>query len=232
MHIVSGVPTLPNSRLELAVAVEDLDALVAGIGDVDIALRVDTAIAFTPRNWPGPGAGRSPLRDELAVLVELGDAVVGADAVGDVDVAGLVPRHVGRTAEGRARECRTWRAAACAVRHLRRPPRARAPAPPPRPRHRGAGCRRATTPPATAAAAGRAGGRTPIASGLRPSTSADAAIGVELHHLAGALVDRPDVVLRIDAQADRGVEAVDVLAPLAHELAGLIEQEQARAALR
>ena len=41
MHIVSGVPTLPNSRLELAVAVEHLDALVAGVGDVDVALRVD-----------------------------------------------------------------------------------------------------------------------------------------------------------------------------------------------
>ena len=36
-------------------------------------------------------AGRAPVRDELAVLVELGDAVVGADAVGDVDVAGACP---------------------------------------------------------------------------------------------------------------------------------------------
>ena len=48
----------------------------------------------------------------------------------------------------------------------------------------------------------------------------DAALGVELHDLVGADVDRPDVVLRIDAQADRGVEAVDVLPELAHELAG------------
>ena len=62
-------------------------------------------------------------------------------------------------------------------------------------------------------------GRTGIVSGLRPSTSATRPVGVELHDLAGAGVDRPDVVLRIDAQADRGVEAVDVLAQLAHELA-------------
>ena len=41
----SGVPTLPNSRLERAVGVEHLDALVAGVGDVDVALR---------RRWRSP----------------------------------------------------------------------------------------------------------------------------------------------------------------------------------
>ena len=46
------------------------------------------------------------------------------------------------------------------------------------------------------------------------------------------MIDRPDVVLRIDAQADGGVEAVDVLPELAHELAVLIELEQPRTAVR
>ena len=55
---------------------------------------------------------------------------------------------------------------------------------------------------------------------------------IELHDLVGRDVDRPDVVLRIDAQADRRVEAVDVLAPFADELAVAIEQEQPRAAVR
>ena len=41
MHIASGVPMLRELRLEGAVAVEHLDALVAGVGDVDVALRVD-----------------------------------------------------------------------------------------------------------------------------------------------------------------------------------------------
>ena len=60
----------------------------------------------------------------------------------------------------------------------------------------------------------------------------DAAIGIELHHLIGGDIDRPDVVLRIDAQADRRVEAVDVLAPFADEVAAAIEEEQPRAAVR
>ena len=58
----------------------------------------------------------------------------------------------------------------------------------------------------------------------------DAPVGVELHDLVRADVDRPDVVLRIDAQAVGGVEPVDVLPELAHELAVLIELEQPRAA--
>ena len=60
----------------------------------------------------------------------------------------------------------------------------------------------------------------------------DAPLGIELHDLVGRRVDRPDVVLRIDAQADRRVEAVDVLPELAHELAVRIELEQPRSAAR
>ena len=84
-------------------------------------------------------AGRSPLREEAAVLVELGDAVVRADAVGDVDVAGAIPRDVGRTAEAgtrmpaprhrrdrrvrrRSRRDRRLRPASTGARQRRRPP--------------------------------------------------------------------------------------------------------------
>ena len=98
-------------------------------------------------------------------------------------------------------------------------PPARAAAPRPRRRRR----RR------SAAAAGCAG-RTRDRFRLAAEHERDAALGVELHHLVGAGVDGPDVVLRIDAQTDRGVEAVDVLPELAHELAGLVELEQPRAA--
>ena len=47
-------------------------------------------------------AGRSPLPDETAVLVELRDAIRVADAVRDVDVAGPIPRDIRRTVERRA----------------------------------------------------------------------------------------------------------------------------------
>ena len=131
-----------------------------------------------------------------------------------------IPRHVGRTAEASIPACLIRPRLAVAVR--RRPAR----------------CRRAGTRAPAAAAprhlpagAGRAGGGRPHADRFRlaPEHQRDAALGVELHDLVGALVDRPDVVLRIDAQAERGVEAVDVLAPLAHELAAGVELEQARA---
>src|SRR4030095_8700079 len=101
-------------RLELALAVEDLDALVAGIGDVDIA-RVRHGDRLHAGELALAGAGRSPVRDELAVLVELRDAVVGADAVGDIDVGGLVPRDVGRAAETRTGNTGAWRTAGLAA---------------------------------------------------------------------------------------------------------------------
>ena len=40
MHTVHGVPTLTILRLEVQVVVEHLDAVVAAVGDVDVALRV------------------------------------------------------------------------------------------------------------------------------------------------------------------------------------------------
>jgi hypothetical protein len=50
--------------------------------------------------------------------------------------------------------------------------------------------------------------------------------------LIRAFVNRPDVVLGIDTQADGGVEAVDILAELANELTRGVELEQSRPASR
>src|SRR4030095_2212727 len=96
-------------RFEIAVAVEHLDAFVAGVGHVDVTLRVDRQTLHA-RELPVLGAGRSPLADEPAVLVELRDAVGVADTVRNVDVAGAIPRDVGRAVErgaGATRPART-----------------------------------------------------------------------------------------------------------------------------
>ena len=175
MHIASGVPTSPNCDLEGAVGVEHLDALVAGVGHVDVALGVDgerlDAVELTRL-----GAGGAPVLDEAAVLVELGDAVVGADAVGDVDVAGRVPRHVGRTVEagtGRALAGLERPAPPAPHRLARAPGPAPAPARPPPAAGTWPG-RTAGPPPAAAAAARRsfrACVRAPARRGLRCRTS-------------------------------------------------------------
>ena len=59
MQIAGGVPTFGDLRLEVAVAVEHLDALVAGVGDVDVALRVDRD-AVQRVELPGLGAASGP----------------------------------------------------------------------------------------------------------------------------------------------------------------------------
>jgi hypothetical protein len=59
----------------------------------------------------------------------------------------------------------------------------------------------------------------------------DPAGGVELQDLVRRGVNGPDVVLRIDAQTDGGIEAVDILSELADELSGLVELEQSRPAV-
>src|SRR5207237_10738556 len=97
-------------RLVRPVGVEDLNALVARVGDVDVAARVDGE-ALHSGELTVLGSGRSPLLEELAVLVEFRDAVVRADPVCDVDVARAVPRDVGRTAERGARDAGARRAA-------------------------------------------------------------------------------------------------------------------------
>src|SRR5262249_9198792 len=145
--------------------------------------------------------GGSPLADEPAVLVELGDAIVVADAVGDVDVAGAIPRDVGRPVERRAGNSRAghspsaaagselprgWRRTSC---------------------RRTRGRRRIST--RARAAWGAATGFTTAAPRRRPHVDRfrlpsehqeDPPVGGELHYLAGRFVDGPDVVLRIDPQ--------------------------------
>ena len=71
-----------------------------------------------------------------------------------------------------------------------------------------------------------------IASGFRPSVMTTAAFGIELDHHVGPSVDDPDVVLGIDAHrcARRGSRRCP--ADLADVLAGPVELEQARAAVR
>ena len=106
-------------RFEVAVAVEYLDALVAGVEHVDVALRVH-GDRLRPVELSLLGAGRPPLPNEVAVAGELRDAVhVARHAIGNVDVAGLVPGDVRRAVERRARRARSgrsgWRAAAAAT---------------------------------------------------------------------------------------------------------------------
>src|SRR5258707_13598069 len=85
-------------RLEGAVTVEHLDALVAGVGNVDIALGIDRDRAGGGADLARFGALRAPRFDEHAVLVELRHALI-ADAVGHVDVSGGVEGDVGRATE-------------------------------------------------------------------------------------------------------------------------------------
>src|SRR5262249_34857996 len=90
-----GRTDVGDLRLRRAIAVEHLDPLVAGVGDVDVALRVERD-AVQHAELARLTAAVSPGLDEVAVLVELGDAsiTVGGDAVGDVDVTAAIPRDV------------------------------------------------------------------------------------------------------------------------------------------
>ena len=83
--------------LERAVVVEHLNALVAHIGDVDVALGID-GDRVRSIELAGFGTGRAPGLGEPPGLVELGDAGV-AVPVGDEDVAGSVPGHIGGLVE-------------------------------------------------------------------------------------------------------------------------------------
>ena len=74
--------------------------------------------------------------------------------------------------------------------------------------------------------------RHPHRLGLAAEDHLDPPVRVELDHLRRHLIDHPDVVLRIDADLLRLQEAVDALADLTDELAGAIELEQPRAAVR
>src|SRR6185369_16729305 len=161
-----------------------------------------------------------PVREEAAVLVELGDAVVRADAVGAVDVALAIPGDIGRTAERRP-GCAGARIAAAAA---------------------SAATFTTTSSGSTAtfiptsAFTSRRGGRLGRAHvdrfGLASEDERDPSGWIELDHLARGGVDRPHVVRGINAEADGGVEAVDILSELAHELSGAVEFKQPRSAVR
>ena len=82
---------------ELAVAVEHLDAPVAAVGDIDIALGVG-ADAVRRAELARLAAAVAPGLHPVAVLVDLGDARIDV-AVADIGVARRVPGHVGRLTE-------------------------------------------------------------------------------------------------------------------------------------
>src|SRR5216683_3146794 len=93
-------------RAGLSVAVEDLNPLVAGVGDIDLFLVVDRD-AVEPVELAGLAAPRSPRFEKMSVLVELRDACVagsGAQAVGDIDVPSAIPRDVARAREAVSRD--------------------------------------------------------------------------------------------------------------------------------
>src|SRR4051812_34918712 len=109
--------------LRRAVGVEYLNALIAGIRDVDVAFGVERDAAQRIE-LPRLGAALPPRLDEVPVLVEFRDTgVAGADshAISDIDVAGLVPGDAAGANEAVAWNAGAWRsgrsaAAACRLR--------------------------------------------------------------------------------------------------------------------
>src|SRR5262249_19120455 len=83
--------------LEDAVVVKHLDALVAAIAGVDVALRVHRNTENIGE-LASSGASFAPGLHEFAILIELGDARV-TGAIGDENVARGIPRHVGGPVE-------------------------------------------------------------------------------------------------------------------------------------
>src|SRR2546425_4760381 len=82
---------------EFSVRIENLDAVVAAVGDVNIVLRVDSD-AVRSAELAGLIARFAPGPEPVAVLVDLGDARIDV-AVADVSVAGGIPRDVGDLAK-------------------------------------------------------------------------------------------------------------------------------------
>src|SRR3954463_6900510 len=209
------VADILDLALERPIVVEDLDALVAAIGRIDVALGID-GDAVDAGELAGRVASLAPRLDEHAVLRELGDARVAA-AVGDEDVALRVPGDVGRAIEEVLRRTRARSAAAASA--------GLTPAP--------AAASFSSAAALTAAAGARSAGTAGILNRLRFASEQehDAALRIELNHHRRVLVDDPEVVLRIDADLRGEEESVDALADLAREFSGAIELEQPRAAV-
>jgi len=75
---------------EFSIDVEDLDAAVAAIGDVNVVVPID-GDAVRSVELAGLVAGFTPEPEPVAVFVDFGDARIDV-AVADVGVACRVPR--------------------------------------------------------------------------------------------------------------------------------------------
>src|SRR5713226_9063397 len=82
---------------EFSVAIENLEAAVAAVGDVDIVLRID-GDAMRGVELAGLVAGFAPGLEPVAVLVDFGDARIDV-TVADVRVASEIQRNIGYLAE-------------------------------------------------------------------------------------------------------------------------------------
>src|SRR5262245_39708382 len=220
-------------RLEVAVGVEHLDAPVACVSNVDEALRVyRDAARLAELTVRGPGL--SPRSNELPVLVELRHAVVVAESVGDVDVAGGVPRDIGRTIEHVLLTTGSRRtSAAAATAAFRVAPATTCTTCTARAGATGLRCSAA----ACATTTGRCGWRRAASGhvfgfGLAAEEHHEATLGIELHNGVRHLVNDPDVVLRINLDLLGKQHCVGGLANLADVLSGLVEPEHPRPAVR
>ena len=84
----------PDELLEAAIRIENLNASIAAVGHVDVALAIDLHVVWISKlAWAGPV--RSPGLDPVSVLVHLGDARIDV-AVANIDVVFCVLRHIGR----------------------------------------------------------------------------------------------------------------------------------------
>src|SRR2546428_5139577 len=120
-----GRADVPVLSLEVTVVVEDLNSIVRPIGHIHHALGIDLKgmdrVELARRR-----STLAPRLDELAHLVELRDSRV-AVSIGDEDVAGRVPRHIGRPIEVVAWDTHSLRRGGRGTRGPAPPP----PAPPP-----------------------------------------------------------------------------------------------------
>ena len=202
--------------LVIHVAVKNLDAIVAGVGHVNVPRVVDRNAANLVE-LSGPGSGLSPRFLEIGVLVEFRDAAVGAESVGDVHIARAIPGHIRRPVEAVARhaDARHGIAAPAAAASTFRA----GPAPGRRL------CRRLSV------------GWHPWAGShanilrLAAKHELQPPVGVELHHHVRSGIDDPDVVLRIHAHLLREIHCVGALADFLDEFARLVELEEPRSAV-